>query len=34
VHIDGVPLGYMRDEAHDLVVPLESALGFGAECPR
>ena len=33
VDVDGVLLGYMSDRVHDLVVPLESSLGFGVPAP-
>jgi hypothetical protein len=29
VDIDGILMGYLSNRAHDLVVPLESTLGFG-----
>jgi hypothetical protein len=33
VEVDGVLMGFMHDRQHDLVVPLESTLGFGVSAP-
>jgi hypothetical protein len=33
VEVDGVLMGFMHDRQHDLVVPLESTLGFGMPAP-